>query len=359
MDSPHCDSERSGLSCPALSDASDPNAKSPPSDPSDPTEPPTQARPGWRGRLGGVAGWILCAVPLVGVFEFALHVKQTGHDIVPESDWVSARELVMKELGPDDVVVFSPFWTDPIGRQTFGDTVTMARAGRSDDRRFRRAFELSIRDAHDESLARWKKVKEQNAGRITIVLYENPDYTRVIDDTLRLATPDRLTVSRVDASGEQPCPFLRGASAGGSTVVPQGLLTPADKFVCQGGHVGIAVLHALDHHPHVCLYATPMQGATLRLRFSNVTFGSALYGHSGIQWMVERTPAPEKVAVVFSAFDRPIGTHFHKVGAGWVGFELPTPDLDQKRGELVADILPSGQRQFCFEATTRRVENPQ
>ena len=161
-------------------------------------------------------------------------------------------------------------------------------------------------------------------------------------------------MSRVDDGVEQPCAFQRGSSQGGSTVVPQGLLVPADKFVCQGGHVGVAVLHGLDHHPHVCLYATPMQGASLRMKFSNVTFGSSLHGHSGIQWLVERTPAPEKVAVTFSAFDRLIGTHFHKVGVGWVGFELPTAELDGKKGDLVAEIAPSSQRQFCFEATTRR-----
>ncbi|MDF2694569.1 MAG: hypothetical protein K0S65_2952 [Labilithrix sp.] len=198
-------------------------------------------------------------------------------------------------------------------------------------------------------------MKEQKHGAVTVTLLENPSFTKVIDDTLDLVNPERLSVSRVENGTEQPCAFQRGASQGGSTVVPQGLLVPGDKFVCQGGHVGISVLHGLDHHPHVCLYATPMQGASLRMKFANVRFGSSLHGHSGIQWLVERTPTPDKVAVAFSAFDRPIGTHFHKVGAGWVGFELPTQELEGKQGDLVAEIAPSTQRQFCFEATTREV----
>jgi len=303
-----------------------------------------------------IAGLLLCAVPLVSVVELVLHVKQTTSDVVPESDWALARDTVKAELQPNDLVVFRPFWSDPLGRRTFGPEIaTMKREGRSDLRRFARAFEVSIRGAHDEELASWKKVKETKHGAVTVTLLENPSYTPVIDDLLDLVGPERLSVSRVDSSGvEQPCSFQRGASQGGSTVVPQGLLVPADRFVCQGGHVGVSVLHGLDHHPHVCLYATPMQGATLRMKFSNVTFGPSLHGHSGLQWLVERTPTAEKVAVTFSALDRPIGTHFHKVGVGWVGFELPTPELDGKKADLVAEIAPASQKQFCFEATTRR-----
>ena len=312
------------------------------------------AKPKDRSRLA-IAGLLLCAVPLVSVVELALHVKQTTSDVVPESDWAQARDAVKAELQPSDLVVFEPFWSDPLGRRTFGHEIaTMKRSGRSDVRRFPRAFEVSIRGAHSEELAGWKKVKETRHGGVTVTLLENPSYTEVIDDVLDMVSPDRLTVSRVENGVEQACSFQRGASQGGSTVVPQGLLVPADKFVCQGGHVGVAVLHGLDHRPHVCLYATPMQGATLRMKFSNVTFGPSLHGHSGIQWLVERNPTPDKVAVAFSALDRPIGTHHHKVGVGWVGFELPTPELDGKKADLVAEIVPSAQRQFCFEATTRR-----
>ncbi len=312
------------------------------------------AKPKDRSRLA-IAGLLLSAVPLVSVVELLLHVKQTTSDVVPESDWAAARDAVKAELQPNDLVVFEPFWSDPLGRRTFGHEIaTMKREGRSDVRRFPRAFEVSIRGAHAGELAGWKKVKETKHGGVAVTLLENPSYTEVIDDVLDMVSPDRLSVSRVENGVEQACSFQRGASQGGSTVVPQGLLVPADKFVCQGGHVGVAVLHGLDHRPHVCLYATPMPGATLRMKFSDVTFGPSLHGHSGIQWLVERNPTPDKVAVAFSALDRPIGTHHHKVGVGWVGFELPTPELDGKKADLVAEIAPSSQRQFCFEATTRR-----
>lgn len=214
---------------------------------------------------------------------------------------------------------------------------------------------MSIRGAHTEELAGWKKVSEKQVGKVTITQLENPSPSKVLTDLVTLVRPETMTVSRVDANGAStPCSFQRGASAGGSTVVPQGTLTPADKFVCGSGHVGVAVLHALDHHPHLCIFATPQPGGVLRLAFKGVTFGESLHGHSGIQWLTERTPTAERVELAFSAFDRPLGEHSHKVGVGWVGYEFPTPELAGKKGDLVAEISgPAGQRYYCFEADTR------
>ncbi len=299
---------------------------------------------------------LLAVVPLVGLVELALHVKQTSLDVVPDSDWTAARDAVKAELRPEDLVVFAPFWADPLGRRSFGDDIaTIPREARPDETRFPRAFEVSIRGAHVPELESWKKVSEKHVGKITITLLENPAPAKVLTDLVTLVRPETLSVSRVEGNGtEVPCSFSRGASVGGSTVVPQGTLTPADRFVCGQGHVGVAVLHALDHHPHLCIFASPAQSSTLRLVFKGVTFGGALHGHSGIQWVTERTPSAERVEVAFSAFDRPLGQHSHKVGVGWVGYEFPTPELAGKKGDLVAEITgPQSQRYFCFEADTR------
>ena len=114
------------------------------------------AKPKDRSRLA-IAGLLLSAVPLVSVVELLLHVKQTTSDVVPESDWAAARDAVKAELQPNDLVVFEPFWSDPLGRRTFGHEIaTMKREGRSDVRRFPRAFEVSIRGAHAGELAGWK-----------------------------------------------------------------------------------------------------------------------------------------------------------------------------------------------------------
>ncbi len=298
---------------------------------------------------------LLALVPLVGLVELALHVKQTSSDVVPESDWAAAREAVKKDLRPDDLVAFAPLWADPVGRQTFGDDIaTVAREARPDETRFPRAYEVSIRGAHLRELEGWKKVSETSHGKVTVTLLENPAPAKVLSDLVALARPETLTVSRLDPNGgELPCTFSRSASVGGSTVVPQGVLAPAERWTCASGYVGVAVLHALDHRPHLCIFATPTGGG-LKLVFKNVAFGASLHGHSGVQWMTERVPTPERVQVAFSAFDRPVGEHGHKIGVGWVGFEFPTPELVGKRGDLVAEVSGSQtQRHYCFEADTR------
>src|SRR5512143_1166916 len=70
--------------------------------------------------------WLFLLVPLVGVAELGLHVRQT-HDVVPEADWRDASAAVGKMIQPDDFVVFAPDWEDPIGRMYFGDAIMTAK----------------------------------------------------------------------------------------------------------------------------------------------------------------------------------------------------------------------------------------
>jgi hypothetical protein len=303
-----------------------------------------------------VLAWALCAVPLVGVVELALHVKQTTSDVASDADWLAARDAIKAEVKPDDLVIFAPFWADPLGRRFFGDELAgVKREGRPDESRFPRAFEVALRGAHRPELAGWKLASSRQVGKFTIGVYENPAPARVLTDLVDRVGAQRVTVARLDGVTETPCVWQRGIGQPGGLGVPQGLAVPGDKFVCGGsGHVGVAVLHALDHHPHLCIVATPPGGAgALRLRFADVAFGSALHGHSGVQWVTERTPSAERIQVAFSAFDRPLGQNAHRVGAGWTGFEFPTPELVGKKGELVADISGSASRAYCFEADTR------
>ncbi|CAN5903387.1 hypothetical protein BH11MYX4_BH11MYX4_54950 [soil metagenome] len=105
-----------------------------------------------------VFAWALAAVPLIGVVELVLHVKQTTSDLVPASDWAAARDAVKAEAKPDDLVIFAPFWVDPIGREQLGDELAgLRREARPDESRFARAFEVGIRGAHRPELEGWKK----------------------------------------------------------------------------------------------------------------------------------------------------------------------------------------------------------
>jgi len=308
------------------------------------------------GRPGTLFTWSLCAVPLIGVAELVLHVKQTTVDVVTDADWNAARDAVKDAAKPDDLVLFAPFWADPLGRRAFGDELAgMKKEARADESRFARAFEVSIRGARRPELTGWREASERRVGPITIRVYENPLHVKVLTDVLDEVGPEHVTVSRVDANGaETPCTWQHSAGQPGGLAVPQGPAIPGDRFVCtNGGYVGAAVLHNDDHHPHLCLFASA--SGTTRIRVKDVAFGQSLAGHAGVQWVTDRTPTPERIELAFSAFDRPIGQHHHRVGTGWVDFEFPTPEIAGKRGDLVADVTGSGggARHFCFEANTR------
>jgi hypothetical protein len=303
-----------------------------------------------------VLAWALAAVPLVGVVELVLHVKQTTSDVVPDADWLAARDAVKAEAKPDDLVIFAPFWADPVGRRFFGDELAgLRREARPDESRFPRAFEVGIRGEHRPELAGWKKLSEKQLGKVTVGLYGNPAPVTLLTDAVALVSPDRMSVSQVQNGTETPCPWQRGPGQPGGLGVPQGAAVPGDKFVCAGGgFVGLAVLHALDHHPHACIFATPPgPSGALRIKLGNVAFGTSLHGHSGVQWLSERTPSAERVSVAFSAFGRPLGQNVHRVGVGWTGFEFPTPEIAGKTGELVAEVTGAGPRGYCFEVDTR------
>lgn len=300
--------------------------------------------------------WALAAVPLVGAIELVLHVKQTTVDVVSLEDYRAAADAVKAEAKPDDLVVFAPFWADPLGREAFGDALAgMKHEARPDETRFPRAFEVSIRGARAKELEGWKTVWSKDVGKVHVTLLENPAPAKILVDLVDLVTPERLRVARVEGGAETPCPFQRGVGQPGGLGVPQGPAVPAAKFVCASGFVGVAVLHDLEHRPRLCIFASPQgASASLRLAFSDVPFGASVHGHTGVQWLTERTPSQERFEVSFEADGRPIGTAVHRVGVGWNGFELPTRERAGTKGELVAEVRgTSAARSFCFEADTR------
>jgi hypothetical protein len=298
--------------------------------------------------------WVLALVPLAGLVELAVHLKQ-ANGAVPDADWLAARDAVTAIARPEDLVVFAPHWVDPIGRRWFGDSVaTLAREARPDETRFPRAIEVSIRGKHTPELAGWQKTDERQIGKVTIATLVNPSPAKVIDDLLAHDGAG-MRVSRLDGPRETDCPYGRvGPQTGGLGFGPA---IPGARFMCSGGSfVGITVLPAIDYSARRCFYAPPPGGpSALRLRFEDVRFGTALHGHHGIYVEAERNREGVPVSTTFRVGDRVLGTVTHHDGDGWKGFELPTSDLAGTTGELVADVTAANgnRRMYCFEADTR------
>lgn len=296
-------------------------------------------------------------VPVVGLVELGLFARQTT-DVVSDADWLAARESVRKQLAPDDLVMFAPAWIDPVGRRYFGqDIMTFERSARSDEARFRRAFEVSFHGDHRSEVSAWKSTGEDTFGKLTVRRLENPRFTPVITDLLTRIEPPNLSVTRVETSGaEAPCGFVRGPVQSAGIFYPAGPALPGNKFVCPSAFVGATIIQALDHSPRRCLAAFPTGGtSTLRMTFGRVAFGKSIVAHHGIHYDGERYLTGTPVTIAFRARGVTLGQSVHRDGQGWSSFELDTSELAGKTEDLVVDVSsPSAQRrQYCFEATTR------
>jgi hypothetical protein len=294
-------------------------------------------------------------VPAIGLLELGAHVVQT-RSAPEDKDWALARDYVAGEAKPADLVVFAPRWVDPLGRQHFGaDLATTEREARADETRFSRAFEVSIRGAHQPEFARWRRNAEKQFGRVSVTTWENPTPATVIDDLVSRVSPRTLRVSRVADSGrESDCPFIHGpAQSGGLGFGPA---IPADRFACPGGgFVAASVVADLDYVPHRCIYAPPAPGAATRMRFLGVRLGQALHGHHALYVEAERQRKGAPVTIAFTAGESALGSLVHEDGDGWKPFEFDTSQLAGQQMDVVVEVSSPNAygRMYCFEADTR------
>jgi hypothetical protein len=278
--------------------------------------------------------------------------------VVPAADWAAAKAHVAGKIAPTDLVVFAPKWEDAVGRQVFGpDIMTLERAARPDNTRFRRTFEVAARGARSPEFLDWKLTEQTAFGALRVSVYENPAPATVIDDLIKRISPDKAQVFRVEAGGaDTPCAFVRGPVTSGGTYYPFGPATPGDRFNCGSSYVGVSVVQALDHEPRLCIFAPPIGGGQiLQMRFPGVRFGKALHGHHGIHYDVERHKTGTPVMISFRVKDTVIGRTAHVDGQGWSGFEFETNEFEGKTEELRVEVSSASgaNRKYCFEADTR------
>jgi hypothetical protein len=311
--------------------------------------------------------WAFALVPAVALLEIIAHWVQTTSGVVPDADWKAARELVRAKIQERDLLIFAPSWTDPLGRELFGDELaSVQREAFPDVTRFARAFEVSIRGAHRPELDGWREVGREQAGKVAVVTWENPAPAEILDDLVARAARQEMRVVRVDGGREGECTFGRfGAQTGGLGFGPA---VPPSRWLCPGGaFAGVTVLPALDYSPRHCIYAPPPGGGSiLRLVFPRVRFGKRLFGHHGIYVEAERNvtgapvtltlrteePSSEAAGAIATAF---LGKLVHRDGQGWAGFEIETSELEGRSVDLIAEVsAPNGNRRmYCFEADTR------
>jgi hypothetical protein len=292
-------------------------------------------------------------VPAIGIFELLAHVKQ-ANSAPTDDQWRAARAAVEPKVTSSDLVIFAPEWTEPLGRRHFGsELASIERMARPDETRFPRAIEVSIRGAHRPELAGWKTVERERIGPFEVTTRENPNPVTIVDDLVAHVRPDRMSVSVVSGNRDAPCPWTRGPVLSGGLGFGPSL--PAERFVCPGGGlVAVTVISDPTYQPRRCIYAPPVAGAVVRLRFHAVSFGRTFHGHHAIPAEADHTNGAP-VTIAFRSDSGELGQFTRRDGTGWTPYETETLDLEGKTTDLVADITAasSDRRQYCFEADTR------
>lgn len=287
--------------------------------------------------------WVaLIALP---VTEVALHFRARAA-VPAHSDWQQAAAFVRGQLGPKDLIVSAPGWTDPLLRAALGDKVTTAMEGRSDLAGFERMWSLSIRGARPADAGTRAPSLTKSFGGVTVERYElGPASVR--EDLI-----DRLPTAEVSL-GERPCARKRMTLPRGGGL-GYGVLPPIERFQCDGGGTWLAevVLEDLDITPRRCVFQPPGVGAPTRVVLRDVELTGELVFYGGLYYEHERMRHGDPVVMTVLANGAPIGTLAHRDGDGWKKLALKTTP---GRADLTIEVRSTSRKQrgFCWAASTR------
>lgn len=302
----------------------------------------------------GVARFAWLLVPSLGLAELYGHFHFSSRPASPE-EWQSLRPAVERLRKKSELVVIAPQWAEPNARAAFGDAVMpLEDVARADESAYLRAIEVSTLRATAPELASWKTVSEERVGKFRLRVLENPSPARVVFDFVAHVAEARV----VDWSpaGEKPCPFTTNArrEAGG---LHGDQAYPAARHVCAGGghFVGVTVVEDEQWRGRRCIWAEPIDGAALSIRWDPVAVGTKIVGYGTLPFWTEREKRGAPVEMEVLVGGSSVGKYVHKDGDGWKRFEFPAGGhaMSVTSVELKITSRPARLRSFCFQADTR------
>jgi hypothetical protein len=315
--------------------------------PSEAPAPPVSARPAATrpGLVVSVA--VAAAVAVLAVVETS--VALVAPALAPkEADWEAASQEIRAGFRGGDLIVAAPAWADPIMRVHLGDLVPVAIAGRLDDARFGRIWELSQRGARAPESARGTVVVERRFGSLTL---------RRVERAPAIVTYDfleRLTDARVTRLVSAP-----GGGGGGAAGRPEVVCPWAvDRFQCPDIGFNFVRLQTVevDTKLHRGLLAQPVGDAVVAVEYPAVPLGRELVVATGLHdvWMRKAAHGAVNLRVVVAG--TPAAAITTTNDTGWL---ITRVDSAAYAGRVVtvrfeiASPAPYA-RHFAFAAEARR-----
>ncbi len=297
------------------------------------------------------------AVPLLGLAELALHSWFAAR--APDfEDWAQVAPAVERVHQAGDLLVVAPEWADPIARLSFGEELMpLADVARADSGGYAHALEVSLLGQHAKELAGWRELTREESGAFELRRLENPNYRAALFNFVDHVEPERLFVAEWNGDAERACPYTDSAhvTAGG---LPGHVTYPRERFRCLGGEryfVGVTVIDDQNYRPRRCIFAHPLAGALLHLRFRDVPVGKTLHGYAGQSYLIARDGIGPPVEFAVYIDGKEVGRRPFFDERGFDRFEFPLDGITSTRAEVTFEIQSkvAENREFCFYAEMR------
>jgi hypothetical protein len=223
----------------------------------------------------------VAAVSLLAVVETAVALIAPAR-APSDADWQAAAAHVRAGFRSGDLVVAAPTWADAILRVHLGDLIPAEVAGRLDDERFARVWEVSQRGARADEATRGRVISEHAAGRLTVRLVERPAAVVGYDFVARWE--DARVSRRAGVGADVDCERA------------------SDRIQCPG--IGYNFVRAqmveVDQRLRRGLLAQPVPQATVVVEYPLVPLGRTLVVAAGLHntWMRKEASGPVDLRVV-------------------------------------------------------------
>jgi hypothetical protein len=256
----------------------------------------------------------LALVSLLAVVETAAALVAPGR-APKDDDWRAAAAEIRAGFRAGDLIVAAPAWADPILRVHLGDLIPLEVAGRLDDERFGRVWEVSQRGAHAPAAARGDVVQERRFGALIVRRVDRPPAVVSYDFVAHWSD------ARVSVRG-----------SGGTSINCQ---LAGDRIECPslGRNYVRRQIVEVDTRLRLALLAQPVGQATVVVEYPAVPLGRSLAVATGLSnvWMRKEAQGAVNLRVlVDGAVDAPFTTRNED---GWAVHRL---DTSARAGQVAA-----------------------
>jgi hypothetical protein len=274
------------------------------------------------------------AVALLALVEAAVALIAPSR-APSDADWAAAAREVRGGFRPGDLIVAAPAWADPILRVYLGDLIPPEVAGRMDDDRFARVWEVSQRGARAEA-ADGDTTLDRRFGRLTVRRVQRQAEPVGYDFVARWADAH---VSRRDASGGVDC------------------RTIGDRIQCPDLTYNFVrrQIVEVDTKLREALLAQPVANAAVVIEYPAVRLGRVLVVATGLHdvWMRKAARGTVAIRVIIGGQAQALPTTSDD--SGWTRTRI---DTAARAGQIVPvrfEITSPAPyaRHFAFAAEAR------